>query len=139
MGKKKQELAVQGEKQIDEVVLFNRVSSIIENRKLRAQVQANQESVLMFWEIGKYIGSILLGGERAGYGKQIVVTLAQHLQEKYGSSFEYSNVTRMIKFAARFPDSQIIVPLAQQMKSEFGQLTERIFHDIVLSCGIARR
>jgi len=115
MGKKKQELAVQGEKQIDEAVLFNRVSSIIENRKLRAQVQANQESVLMFWEIGKYIGSILLGGERAGYGKQIVVTLAQHLHEKYGSSFEYSNVTRMIKFAARFPDSQIVVPLAQQL------------------------
>ena len=50
-----------------------------ENRKLRAQAQANQESVLMFWEIGKYIGSILLGDERAGYGKQIVVTLAQQL------------------------------------------------------------
>ena len=98
--------------QIDGNALFERVSSIIENRKMRAQSQANQESVFMFWEIGKYTGSILLGGERAGYGKQIVVTLAQQLQEKYGSSFEYSNVTRMIKFAARFPDSQIVVPLA---------------------------
>ena len=95
MSKKKQELTVQGETGIDEILLYERVSAIIENRKLRAQVQANQEIVLMFWEVGKYIGSILLGGERSGYGKQIVVTLAQQLQTKYGSSFEYSNVTRM--------------------------------------------
>ena len=52
---------------------------IIENRRFRAQTQVNQESVLMFWEIGKYVGAILLGGERAAYGKQIVVTLAQQL------------------------------------------------------------
>lgn len=100
---------------IDELALFERISAIIENRKFRAQAQANQEGILMFWEIGKYIGSVLLGGERAGYGKRIVVTLAQHLQEKYGSSFEYSNVTRMVKFAERLPDIEIVVPLAQQL------------------------
>ena len=115
MAKKKQELAVQGNNQIDETALYKHISAIIENRKTRAQARANQESVLMFWEIGKYIGSVLLGGERAGYGKQIVVTLAQQLQEKYGSSFEYSNITRMIKFAARFSDFEILVPLAQQL------------------------
>jgi len=115
MDKKTQELSLQAEKRIDEKALFDHVSAIIENRKLRAQAKANQENVLMFWEIGKYIGSILLGGERAEYGKQIVVTLSQQLQNKYGSSFEYSNVTRMIKFAARFPDSQIVVTLSQQL------------------------
>ena len=41
--------------------------------------------------------------------------LAQQLQKKYGSSFDYTNVTRMIKFAARFPDFEIVVPLAQQL------------------------
>jgi len=115
MNKKRHELIIQDKNQINEIVLFEHVSAIIENRKLRAQVKANQESVLMFWEIGKYIGSVLLGGERAGYGKQIIVTLAQQLRSKYGSSFDYSNVTRMIKFASRFPDSKIVVPLAQQL------------------------
>ena len=99
MDMNKKGLTVQGEKQIDKVILFEHVSSIIESRKQRAQVQVNQESVLMFWEIGKYIDSVLLGGERAKYGKQIVVTLSQQLQEKYGNSFDHSNVTRMIKFA----------------------------------------
>ena len=82
MSKKEQELAVQRKTPIDEIALFKQVSAIIENRKLRAQVQANQESVLMFWEIGKYIGSVLLGGERAGYGKQIVVILARYAVPK---------------------------------------------------------
>ena len=115
MSKKKNELTVIGVTEINELALFKDVSAIIEKRMRRTHVQVNQENVLMFWEVGKYIGSILLGGERAGYGKQIVVTLAQQLQSKYGTSFDYSNVTRMIKFAARFPEIEIVVPLAQQL------------------------
>ena len=38
------------------------------------------------------------------YVKKTIVTLSQQLQEKYGSSFEYSNVIYMIKFVARFSD-----------------------------------
>jgi predicted nuclease of restriction endonuclease-like (RecB) superfamily len=100
---------------IDEVALLNDVYEIIERRKLRAQVKINHESILMFWEVGKHIGSVLLSGERAKYGKRIVVPLAQQLQVKYGSSFDYTNVTRMIKLAARFSDFEILVPLAQQL------------------------
>jgi hypothetical protein len=33
----------------------------------------------MFWEVGQCIGSVLLGGERAAYGRRIVGTLAQQL------------------------------------------------------------
>ena len=115
MSNEKNELLGLDEIKISEADLFVHVSAIIENRKHRAQIQANQESVLMFWEIGKYIDSVLLNGKRGRYGKQILLTLAQELQTKYGSSFEYSNITRMIKFAARFPDVQILVPLAQEL------------------------
>jgi len=31
----------------------------------------------MYWEVGQYVGSVLLGGVRAEYGKRIVATLAQ--------------------------------------------------------------
>ncbi|MCL1884384.1 MAG: PDDEXK nuclease domain-containing protein, partial [Defluviitaleaceae bacterium] len=88
---------------------------IIEQRKLHAQVKINYEGILMFWEVGKHIGSILLGGERAEYGNRIVVSLAQQLQAKYGGSFDYTNVTRMIKLATRFPNFEILAPLAQQL------------------------
>jgi len=115
MSEKKNELTVQGESQIDESAVFSRVSSIIENRKFRAQSKANQENILMFWEIGKYIGSVLLEGQRSEYGKQILVTLSQELQAEHGSCFEYSNITRMVKFANRFPDIETIAELASQL------------------------
>jgi len=46
---------------------------------------------MIFWEIGKYINSAILGMERAEYGKKIVFTLSTQLQQKYGKSFEFQN------------------------------------------------
>jgi len=40
---------------------------------------------------------------------------SQQLQIKYGNSFEHKNVIRMRQFAARFPDFEIVVPLAHQL------------------------
>jgi hypothetical protein len=99
----------------DEPKIFNHITAIIENRKSRAAAHANCEVTLMYWEIGKYISSVILEGDRGEYGKQIVVTLAQQLQVKYGSSFDYTNIHRMVQFAKRFPDIEIVVPLAQQL------------------------
>jgi len=98
-----------------EIISLEHISEIIENRKFRAGVHANFEITMMFWEVGNYINSVILDGDRAKYGKQIVVTLAQQLQMRYGSSFDHANVTRMIKFAKRFSDVEIVVPLAQQL------------------------
>jgi len=102
-------------KVIDELALLECVSKIIESRKCRAGAYANLEATLMFWEVGEHIVSIILDGERAEYGKQIVVPLARQLEEKYGSSFEVKNLRRMMQFAKRFPDVEIIVPLARHL------------------------
>jgi len=100
---------------VDEESLFKHVTEIIEMRKQRAGSFANREITLMYWEIGKYIGSVLLGNERAEYGKRIVVSLSQQLVEIYGNGFDYTNITRMIKFADIFPDVEILAPLGQQL------------------------
>ena len=105
----------QDTKVIDELALFECVSKIIESRKYRAGAYANLEATLMFWEVGEHIGSVILNGERAEYGMQIVVPLARQLEEKYGSSFEIKNLRRMMQFAKRFPDVEIIVPLARHL------------------------
>jgi predicted nuclease of restriction endonuclease-like (RecB) superfamily len=67
----------------------------------------------MNWEVGQYIGSVLLGGERPEYGKKILATLSQNLIDKYGNGFEYTKITRMIKFAELFPDAEIVATLSQ--------------------------
>ena len=89
---------------INETNLLKHISKIIESRKNRAGAYANREVTLMYWEIGRYIGSVLLGGERAEYGKQILATLSQHLIKKYGKSSELLSLRRMIQFAELFPD-----------------------------------
>jgi len=109
---------IQGRKEIaviDEMALLDRVSAIIENRKNRSRSYVSQEITLMYWEIGHYINSVLLEGERAEYGKQIVSTLSIQLREKFGSSFDYMNLRRMMQFSSRFTNIQIVSPLAKQL------------------------
>ena len=79
MGKSNKELIVQNETQIDESQIFEHVASIIESRKSSAGAYANREVTLMYWEAGHYISSVVLGGSRAAYGKQIVSTLSTQL------------------------------------------------------------
>lgn len=108
-------MAQQDQTPIDGAALYEHVVDIIERRKYRAGAYVNCEATMMFWEVGHYISLEVLDGDRAEYGKRIVVTLAHQLQDRYGSSFEYSNVRRMVQFANRFPDAEIVVPLAQQL------------------------
>jgi predicted nuclease of restriction endonuclease-like (RecB) superfamily len=104
-----------GMEAIDEIVLFERVAAIIENRKARAGAYANREATLMYWEVGQYINAVMLDGGRAEYGKKIVSSLATQLQGKYGRSFELRNLRRMMQFSARFPNIEIVSPLATQL------------------------
>jgi len=57
----------------------------------------------------------ILQNERAQYGKQIIATVSQQLINIYGNNFEYTNLTRMIKFAREFIDTKIVATLPQQL------------------------
>jgi len=87
-----------------ESILFFNVAQIIEKRKFNVISVANNQIVLMFWEIGWYINSAILGMERAEYGKKIVSKLCTQLQQKYGKEYYERNVRRMMQFATQFPD-----------------------------------
>jgi len=83
------------------------------------------------------IGSVLLCGERAEYGKKILATLAtlsQDLLKKYssgyerkivttlstqlvikcGQTFDIHNILRIIRFAEKFIELRIVTPVATQ-------------------------
>ena len=115
MSNKKNELAIKSETQVDELLIFDKVSSIIETRKYRAGVYANCEITLMYWEVGHYVNSVVLDGSRAAYGKRIVAELASQLQAKYGKTFDVHNLRRMMRFAEKFNDFEIVTELASQL------------------------
>ena len=129
MSKKKNEYTANTSR-IDENSLFARISKIIEKRTLRAGMYANREVTLMYWEIGHHISSTILDGERAEYGKRVVVTLSQQLVRKYGSAFELRNLRRMVQFAELFPDLKIVSPLATQLSwSHFVEILPLASHE----------
>ena len=115
MNNKHKALATADSPQIDETSLFVRVSEIIESRKYRAITHANQETTMMFWEVGQHINSVVLDYKRAAYGKKILTELAAKLTAKYGKNFTERNLYRMTLFAERFPDAEILPPLAAKL------------------------
>ena len=103
------------ENPVNEATLFEHISKIIEDRKFHAAVYANCEVNLMFWEIGRYINSVILDFKRAPYGKKIFSTLSRKLTEKYGKSFQEENLYRMTQFAEDFPNKKIVSTLSTQL------------------------
>ncbi|MEJ7685050.1 MAG: PDDEXK nuclease domain-containing protein [Segetibacter sp.] len=110
MGDAKNDSAAQSEE-----ALFNELSQLIEQSRQRLVSQANSTLTMLFWQIGNRINSSILENKRGNYGKQIVVTLARQLTEKYGRNFEEKNLRRMLQFAEQFQDFEIVVPLARQL------------------------
>jgi predicted nuclease of restriction endonuclease-like (RecB) superfamily len=98
-----------------EQVLFNELSTLIEQSQQQVAAQANSTLTLLFWHIGNRINNEILQNKRADYGKQIVPTLSAQLENKYGRNFELGNLRRMLQFAEQFPDVSIVVPVARQL------------------------
>ncbi len=98
-----------------ENLLFNELSQLIEQSKVQLVSYANSTLTTLFWQVGKRINEHILQNKRAEYGKQIVVTLARQLTEKYGHNFEVKNLRRMMQFAEQFSDIKIVGPLARHL------------------------
>lgn len=95
--------------------LVDRVSALIEQTRGFAARQANASLTLMNWRIGRMIDVAVLDQERAGYGLEIVATLSQQLSERFGRGFDRTNLTRMVRFAQKFPDVETVATLSQQL------------------------
>ena len=100
---------------VSEQGLLNEISLLIEQSRQKATLQANRTLTLLFWNIGKRIGEVVLQNKRADYGKQIVSVLATQLQDRYGRTFELRNLRRMVQFAEQFPDWEIVSSVATQL------------------------
>lgn len=68
--------------------LINELKDLIESTKIKIAGSVNAALTLMYWEVGKKINDDILQNARADYGKEIVATLSQQLQQSYGRGFE---------------------------------------------------
>lgn len=96
-------------------ILFVDLAQIIEHGKKQITAQVNSTLAMVYWQVGYRINKDILDNERAAYGKEIVVTVAEQLEKKYGRQFNVKNVRRMMRFANTFTDFKIVPPLAAQL------------------------
>ena len=97
------------------MALLGDIRALIEVSHQRAASAVNAELTLLFWRIGQRIHTEVLAGQRAGYGEEILPTLAEQLARDYGRGFGEKNLRRMVKFAATFPEERIVATLSRQL------------------------
>jgi len=95
--------------------LVGELRALIEQARGRVARAVNSELVGLYWQIGVRLRTELLGDERAGYGKQIVETVAASLTAEFGRGFDKSSIYRMIRFAEVFPDAEIVAAVRPQL------------------------
>jgi predicted nuclease of restriction endonuclease-like (RecB) superfamily len=96
---------------------------IIENARQSAAAAVNSGLTLLYWNIGNRINREVLQGERAAYGEQILVHLAEQLTLEFGRGFGPKNLRHMMRFAEVFPEREIVSTLSRQLSwSHFLQL-----------------
>lgn len=96
--------------------LLHDLRHIINDARTRVASTANSELTLMYWHIGERINRETLHYQRAEYGKQIVSTVSTQLQEEYGNrGFELRSIRRMMQFAQKFPEEQIVSAMSTQL------------------------
>lgn len=96
--------------------LLGDIQALIEASRQRAVSMVNAELTLLFWSIGHRIHTEVLAGQRAGYGEEILPTLAAQLSLDYGRGFGEKNLRRRVKFAITFPDEPIVATLSRQFR-----------------------
>jgi len=103
--------------------LLKDVRALITEAQRQTAAAVNVGLTMLYWRIGKRISQEVLGGERAEYGEQIVVTVSRQLVAEYGRGYTDKNLRRMIQFAEAFPEKEIVATLSRQLSwSHFSAL-----------------
>ena len=63
--------------------LFEQIKNLIEQTKNNVAIAVNSSLTIMYWHIGKLINDEILQKKRAEYGKEIVATVSQQLQDNF--------------------------------------------------------
>ena len=86
-------------------MLLNDTCRIIEDAREYAYRAVNTALTIRNWKLGERIAREHLDENgRADYGKQVMVSLASLLTEKYGEGFDKSNLHKFVKFYHLYPE-----------------------------------
>lgn len=87
--------------------LYGNIAELIKQAKTRVAITANAELTLLNWTVGKSVNDFILQGNRAPYGKQILVKLSELLIENYGKGWSDKQLMHCIRAAESFQKNKL--------------------------------
>ena len=95
--------------------LLAELRQLIDSARRRAAVAVNAELTLLYWHVGERIHREILQGQRAGYGDEVVTTLARQLAAEYGRGWGARQLRLCIRFVQAYPEQQIVHTLCAKL------------------------
>ena len=93
---------------------FSQIIKMIEKRKNNAYRKVNEEMILLYLEVGKFLYDMK---ENSSYGDKITTKAADFMKNNYPAikGFTKRNIERMIQFYSTYKDDEIATPLVTQL------------------------
>lgn len=91
------------------------LKALIQAARQRAARKVNAELSLLYWHVGQRIRTEILAEERAAYGQQIVMGLAQQLSSEFGRGWSKRQLDYCLRFAEIYGDLNIVHTLCAQL------------------------
>lgn len=93
---------------------FNKIIEIIETRKNNAYKKVNEEMILLYLDVGKYLYKLQ---QNSKFGDKITLKAANFMKNNYPNikGFTKRNIERMIQFYKIYKDDEIATPLVTQV------------------------
>ena len=93
---------------------FNKIIDLIEERKNNAFLKINEELILLYLDVGKYLYDLQ---KNSKYGDKITTKASEFMKNNYPNikGFTKRNIERMIQFYKIYKDDEIATPLVTQL------------------------
>jgi len=91
------------------------IRRLIDAARRRAAATINAELTLLYWQVGRRIQAEVLGGERAGYGQQVIASLARRLTADYGRGWSEKQLRHCLRTAETFPDEVSVSAVRREL------------------------
>ena len=84
--------------------IYDEINALIREKKTDVKKVVNDAIISLNWGIGKRLSAEFTGDNKPEYGKKVVAEVSKRLEQEYGSGFDKTSISRMIKFYQEFPD-----------------------------------
>lgn len=93
---------------------FSKIIMLIEKRKKNAYFKVNEEMILLYLDVGKFIFELQ---QKSKYGDKITIKASEFMKKNYPTikGFTKRNIERMIQFYKTYKDDEIATPLVTQL------------------------